>query len=271
MNPFKKSKPEPSYKYNAMLKTNKNWKGRLERDASNFRKTDNAMTLLYYLFISTTIFYVSNLYLSEILINYYVFMIDWTMLLIFAIAMQIALKFIRELSWQATIIQSAQIFIITLLSMILAFGVDIITNETNLGGVWMHVITELKSVVIFFFTTFVFTQIEKEHKKTVVRLENGLYSMILSKNTSINGEILYKTLSDEMVLINERIVELVSIDVDSWTTKVDFDEKMEILKKTKPYEAAHARELFLQWRRIASYRTSYTFGDELTELNIDEL
>lgn len=266
---------EKSPEYKSMVSTNKKWKKRLDKDSSKFKKTDNAMSMIYYLIFSTSLFFLSDLYLSDVISEYYIFMIDWILLLIFGLLFQLLLMHMRKLSLSTTMVQSAQIFIITFLSMVLAFVVNVITNEFDTTKSIEYIIIISKSLFIYLFTMFVFTVIEKSHAKTARQLENRLWVTITQIDRAFAGEKLKGDIGSMASLLKKEIEKDTSIKIEvksmfgAGTTKNDFLQKLKLEKLSKSEEEKKIL-LFENYHRASVALYDFTFNDYYDQINIDE-
>lgn len=265
--------------YSAMLAANKDWKNRLDRDNASFRKTDNAMTMLYYLIFSTLVFQLSNYFLIDYLNQYYIFMIDWSALLIFSITLQFIMKFLRKLPARTALMQTAQIIIITLFSMLLAFFVDVIMNEFSIQKPWKYIVIAFKSLSLFIITTLIFSTIDKVHSKMIEAAEERLWHVAVNKNVSRASDQLVKSVNftlDNMVkeiskisgIEYKKVFEIImEISDDSKT----FEEQIMAIKKVSKSDMILIRWIQYYRQALAAYLLSYMNYDSYGEISLADI
>lgn len=275
----KVAKPVRSNIYKSMLITNGSWEERLNRDGANFRKTDNAMSMIYYLLFSMVVFHISDKFVVGEMSNYYIYMIDWIILLTFSVSLQLLMKFMRKMTWRTMLIQSAQIFIITLFSMIVAFSLDLIFDNFQVSEVVKYIIITAKSLLIFVITMLIFGGIEKSYSKLLAAAEQKLWHIAINENNSISSDILVssisKTLSNivgEIAVLSTIKREIISdILLELQDDKNALDTILKTVKGLKPETIKHIKQLAYYRQAFAGYLDGYMNGDNYKDISLDNV
>ena len=274
----KKGEQSNSNIYEAMQKANPKWKKTLDKDSASFRKTDNAMTMLYYFLFSMLVMQLSNIFLMDILNQYYVFMIDWILLLSFSLSLQFLLKVLRGFSIRTMLMQDAQIVIITLFSMLLAFVVNVVQNELVLSKVWMYVVTAIKTASLFIITTFIFSAIQKVHSKMVAATQERLWYIAINNNTSKSSEQLVKSVSFTLGNMVQEIADSLNVDrsiiIGLLTELSDGENPLKDLikssSKAKKTDLIIAEHIAYYWQALSGYLDNYMNGDYYNEISLGD-
>ena len=98
-------------------------------------------------------------------------------MLALGVCLQFLIKLKRNLTMQSTIIQIGLLFIVTLITMILAFAVEMIISSFSPNNIINYVITGVKSLLLFIFSTFIFKTVEKYSKKLAIKRLNILFKI----------------------------------------------------------------------------------------------
>ena len=226
INPWYKTKLEVnSTYYYEMIDKIPSCKQDLDKNRSPFVKDYNALSMIWYSIISMIVFSLSNKYLIDTWNQHNIFMMDWIIVLVATILLQLVLWKTHKLRFKAVKFHLLLIFSIILLSMVFSFLANYILEffpGDFRHNFWIYIpVTLAKTLLTFFVSLKAFKSIQEKSYIALRDKEKAamlvLKSFVLKDKIRTSQKMMNKASKD---IINE-ISKQTKIDLSSVNNDID--------------------------------------------------